>query len=62
MRYFIILTFFLFSCGDGAQTLPSSTGTNSEVIFVVADVKPMFVIESIVGLGELIVNGPTHTF
>ena len=38
MRYFIILTFFLFSCGDGAKTLPSSTGTNSEVIFVVADV------------------------
>jgi len=37
MRYIIILTFLLFSCGDGAQTLPSSTGTNSEVIFVVAD-------------------------
>jgi hypothetical protein len=37
MRYFVILTFFLFSCDDGAQTLPSSTGTNSEVIFVVAD-------------------------
>lgn len=38
MRYFIILTFFLLSCGDGVKTLPSSTGTNSEVIFVVADV------------------------
>ena len=37
MRYFIILTFLLFSCVDGAHTLPSSTGTNSEVIFVVAD-------------------------
>ena len=38
MRYFFILTLLLFSCGDGAKTLPSSTGTNSEVIFVVDDV------------------------
>lgn len=38
MKYFVILIFLLFSCGDGAQTLPYSTGKNSEVIFVVADV------------------------
>ena len=38
MKYFFILIFLLFSCGDGAKTLPYSTGNNSEVIFVVADV------------------------
>jgi len=37
MRYIIILTFFIFSCVDSNQTLPSSTGANSEVIFVVED-------------------------
>ena len=38
MRYLVILIYFLFSCVDGVHTLPSSTGTNSEVIFVVDDV------------------------
>ena len=37
MRYFIIGFLFLFSCTDGVKVLPSSTGTNSEVIFVVSD-------------------------
>ena len=37
MRYFLLGLIFLFSCGEGTKTLPSSTGTNSEVIFVVND-------------------------
>ena len=38
MRYFAILILLLFSCGERDKTLPHSTGSNSEVIFVVADV------------------------
>ena len=38
MRYFVILILFTLSCGDGTRGLPSSTGSNSEVVFVVADV------------------------
>ena len=38
MRYFAILILLLSSCSEGGKTLPHSTGTNSEVIFVVADV------------------------
>ena len=38
MRYFAILILLLSSCSEGDKTLPHSTGANSEVIFVVADV------------------------
>lgn len=38
MRYFAILILLLSSCSEGGKTLPHSTGANSEVIFVVADV------------------------
>jgi hypothetical protein len=38
MRYFFLALISLFSCGEGIKTLPSSTGKNSEVIFVVNDV------------------------
>ena len=38
MRYFAILMLLLSSCSDSDKTLPHSTGANSEVIFVVADV------------------------
>jgi len=38
MRYFTILILYLSSCSEGNKTLPHSTGANSEVIFVVADV------------------------
>ena len=37
MRYFLLALISLFSCSEGIKTLPSSTGTNSEVIFVVND-------------------------
>ena len=37
MRYFLLGIVFLFSCGEGTKTLPSSTGINSEVIFVAND-------------------------
>jgi len=37
MRYFLLALIFLISCGEGIKTLPSSTGANSEVIFVVND-------------------------
>ena len=37
MRYFTILILLISSCIEGGKTLPQSTGTNSEVIFVVAD-------------------------
>ena len=37
MRCFLLALIFLFSCSEGIKTLPSSTGTNSEVIFVVND-------------------------
>ena len=38
MRYFAILILLISSCSHGDRTLPHSTGANSEVIFVVADV------------------------
>lgn len=38
MRYFAVLILLLSSCSESDKTLPYSTGTNSEVIFVVADV------------------------
>ena len=38
MRYFAILILLFSSCGEGDKTLPHSTGANSEVVFVVADV------------------------
>ena len=38
MRYFAILILLISSCSEGDRTLPHSTGANSEVIFVVADV------------------------
>ncbi len=38
MRYFIILILLLSSCSESDNTLPRSTGVNSEVIFVLADV------------------------
>ena len=34
---FIIICLFFFGCINGPKTLPSSTGLNSEVIFVVDD-------------------------
>tara|TARA_X000000368_G_scaffold413941_1_gene402877 strand:- start:3269 stop:4162 length:894 start_codon:yes stop_codon:yes gene_type:complete len=37
MRCSLLVLIFLFSCGEGTKTLPSSTGENSEVIFVVND-------------------------
>jgi len=37
MRCFLLALISLFSCSEGIKTLPSSTGTNSEVIFVVND-------------------------
>ena len=38
MRYFTILILLISSCSEVSKTLPQSTGTSSEVIFVVADV------------------------
>lgn len=38
MRYFTLLILLLFSCSESDKILPYSTGANSEVIFVVADV------------------------
>ena len=38
MRYFAILILLFSACGERDKTLPHSTGSNSEVIFVVADV------------------------
>ena len=38
MRYLIAFLFIFSACSDGAKTLPSSTGTLSEVIFIVEDV------------------------
>ena len=38
MRYLIAFLFILSACSNGIKTLPSSTGTLSEVIFVVEDV------------------------
>ena len=37
MMRFIFFFFFFFGCTNGPKTLPSSTGLNSEVIFVVDD-------------------------
>ena len=37
MRFLFPILFLLLSCSDGLKTLPSSTGTLSEVIFVVED-------------------------
>jgi hypothetical protein len=37
MRYLIVFLFVLSACSDGINTLPSSTGILSEVIFVVED-------------------------
>lgn len=37
MRYFAILILLLSSCSESDKTLPHSTGANSEVLFVVAD-------------------------
>lgn len=48
MKYFTIFSFFIFSCTDATQTLPSSTGSNSEVIFVVEDLLWTGVVDSLV--------------
>ena len=48
MRYFLVAFIFFFSCGEGTKTLPSSTGTNSEVIFVVNDALWEFEIDTLV--------------
>ena len=37
MRYFIFFVLIFFGCNDPGKTLPNSTGSNSEVIFVVDD-------------------------
>ena len=37
MRDFFLIVFVLIGCADGTKTLPNSTGSSSEVIFVVED-------------------------
>ena len=37
MKYFLFFCFTITSCIDTAKTLPSSTGKNSELIFVIDD-------------------------